>query len=153
MESGNRQPLGISALCGRLLTAVPVSPLDVVVRNPSFQGFLEFHLYLSQQIGVRSSKTSQCGFSQQAFSGTTGITKDLVSFLRVCWSAKQLCQCVDTTYLPAQPDGSLFYELPKGGWRPVLGLSTFPTDWDIAHRVQHDLCMHGKSRKNQLLYS
>ena len=40
-----------------------------------------------------------------------------------------------TTYLPAQPDGSLLYQLPKGGWRPVLGLSTFPTDWDIGHRV------------------
>ena len=32
-EVWNRQPLGISALCGRLLTAVPVSPLDVVVRT------------------------------------------------------------------------------------------------------------------------
>ena len=31
MRSGNRQPLGISALCGRLLTAIPVSPLDEVV--------------------------------------------------------------------------------------------------------------------------
>ena len=60
IRSRNRQTLGISVLCGRLLTANPVSPLDEVVRtlvsrNP------RIHLYLSQQIGVRSSKTSQCG--------------------------------------------------------------------------------------------
>ena len=60
MESGNRQPLGISALCGRLLTAIPVYPLDVVVRTLDSRIPL-VHLYLSQQIGVRSSKTSQCG--------------------------------------------------------------------------------------------
>ena len=57
--SGNRQPLGISAHCGRLLTAVPVSPLDVVVRT-LVSRIPRVHLYLSQQIGVRSSKTSQC---------------------------------------------------------------------------------------------
>ena len=60
MESGNRQPLGISALCGRLLTAVPVYPLDVVVRT-LVSRIPRVHLYLSQQIAVRSSKTSQCG--------------------------------------------------------------------------------------------
>ena len=60
MGSGNRQPLGISALCGRLLTAIPVSPLDVVVRT-LVSRIPRVHLYLSQQIGVRSSKTSQCG--------------------------------------------------------------------------------------------
>ena len=147
MESGNRQPLGISALCGRLLTAVPVYPLDVVVRT-LVSRIPRVHLYLSQQVARHLSVVQPTGLQwyhrdHQGF----GV------FLRVCWSAKQLCQCVDMTYLPAQPDGSLFYELPKGGWRPVLGLSTFPTDWDIAHRVQHDLCMHGKSRKNQLQYS
>ena len=51
---------GISTLCGRLLTAVPVSPLDVVVRI-LVSRIPRVHLYLSQQIGVRSSKTSQCG--------------------------------------------------------------------------------------------
>ena len=60
MESGNRQPLGISALCGRLLTAIPVCSLDVVVRT-LVSRIPRVHLYLSQQIGVRSSKTSQCG--------------------------------------------------------------------------------------------
>ena len=60
MGSGNRQPLGISALCGRLLTAIPVYPLDVVVRT-LVSRIPWVHLYLSQQIGVRSSKTSQCG--------------------------------------------------------------------------------------------
>ena len=60
MRSGNRQPLGISTLCGRLLTAIPVSPLDVVVRT-LVSRIPRVHLYLSQQIGVRSSKTSQCG--------------------------------------------------------------------------------------------
>ena len=47
-------------LCGRLLTAIPVSPLDVVVRT-LVSRIPRVHLYLSQQIGVRSSKTSQCG--------------------------------------------------------------------------------------------
>ena len=60
METGNRQPLGISALCGRLLTAIPVCPLVVVVRT-LVSRIPRVHLYLSQQIGVRSSKTSQCG--------------------------------------------------------------------------------------------
>ena len=60
MESGNRQPLGISALCGRLLTAIPVCPLHAVVRT-LVSRIPRVHLYLSQQIGVRSSKTSQCG--------------------------------------------------------------------------------------------
>ena len=46
--------------CGRLLTAVPVSPLGVVVRT-LVSRIPRVHLYLSQQIGVRSSKTSQCG--------------------------------------------------------------------------------------------
>ena len=59
-EVWERQPLGISALCGRLLTAIPVSPLDVVVRT-LVSRIPRVHLYLSQQIGVRSSKTSQCG--------------------------------------------------------------------------------------------
>ena len=58
--SGNRQPLGIFVLCGRLLTAIPVSPLVVVVRT-LVSRIPQVHLYLSQQIGVRSSKTSQCG--------------------------------------------------------------------------------------------
>ena len=60
MGSGNRQPLGISAPCGRLLTVIPVSALDVVVRT-LVSRIPRVHLYLSQQIGVRSSKTSQCG--------------------------------------------------------------------------------------------
>ena len=60
METGNRQPLGISALCGRLLIAIPVCPLVVVVRT-LVPRIPRVHLYLSQQIGVRSSKTSQCG--------------------------------------------------------------------------------------------
>ena len=46
--------------CGRLLTATPVSPLDEVVRI-LVSRIPRVHLYLSQQIGVRSSKTSQCG--------------------------------------------------------------------------------------------
>ena len=41
-------------------TVIPVSPLDVVVRT-LVSRILRVHLYLSQQIGVRSSKTSQCG--------------------------------------------------------------------------------------------
>ena len=57
---GTGNPLGISALCGRLFTAVPVYPLDVVVRT-LVSRIPRVHLYLSQQIGVRSSKTSQCG--------------------------------------------------------------------------------------------
>ena len=60
MESGNRQPLGISALCGRLLTVIPACPLDVVVRT-LVSRIPRVHLYLSQQIGVKSNKTSQCG--------------------------------------------------------------------------------------------
>ena len=60
MRSGNRQPLGISALCGRLLTAIQVSPLDEVVRT-LVSRIPWVHLYLSKHIGVRSSKTSQCG--------------------------------------------------------------------------------------------
>ena len=60
MRSGNRQPFGISALYGRLLTVIPVSPLDEVVRTLVSKIPL-VHLYLSKQIGVRSSKTSQCG--------------------------------------------------------------------------------------------
>ena len=59
-EVWNRQPLGISALCGRLLTATPVSPLDEVVRT-LVSRIPQVHLHLSQQIDVRSSKTSQCG--------------------------------------------------------------------------------------------
>ena len=53
-------PLGIFVLCGRLLTAIPVSRLVVVVRT-LVSRIPRVHLYLSQQIGVRSSKTSQCG--------------------------------------------------------------------------------------------
>ena len=60
MRSGNRQPLGISALSGRLLTAYPVSPPEEVVRT-LISRIPWVHPYLSQQIGVRSSKTSQCG--------------------------------------------------------------------------------------------
>ena len=152
MESGKRQPLGISALSGRLLTAVPVSPLDVVVRT-LVSRIPRVHLYLTQQIGVRSSKTSQCGSANRPSVVPQGSPRIWCLSKSLLVSKKMLCQCVHTTYLPAQPDGSLFYELPKGGWRPVLGLSTLPTDWDIAHRVQHDLCMHGKSRKNQFPYS
>ena len=50
----------MSALSGRLLTASPVSPLVEVIGtlNPRIP---RAHLYLSHQIGVRSSKTSQCG--------------------------------------------------------------------------------------------
>ena len=47
-------------LCTLSTTAVPVSPLDVVVRT-LVSRIPQVHLYLSQQIGVRSSKTSQCG--------------------------------------------------------------------------------------------
>ena len=43
-----------------MLTADPVSPLVVVVRT-LIPRIPRVHLYLSQQIGVRSSKTSQCG--------------------------------------------------------------------------------------------
>ena len=46
--------------CGRLLTVIPVSPLVEVVRT-LVSRIPRVHLYLSQQIGVRSSKTSQCG--------------------------------------------------------------------------------------------
>ena len=60
MKSGNRQPLGISALHGRLFTAVSVSPLEEAVRTLDSR-IPWVHLYLSQQIGVGSSKTSQCG--------------------------------------------------------------------------------------------
>ena len=60
MRSGKRQPWGISALSGRLLIAVPVSPLDEVARM-LVSRIPWFHLYLSKKIGVRSSKTSQCG--------------------------------------------------------------------------------------------
>ena len=78
MRSGNRQPLGISALCGRLLTAIPVSPLDEVVRTlvsriPQVQSSKSV---IADEVS-RSSKISTVWFSQQAFSGTTGITKDL----------------------------------------------------------------------------
>ena len=152
MWSGNRQPLGISALCGRLLTAIPVSPLDEMVRT-LVSRIPRVHLYLSQQIGVRSSKTSQCGSANRPSVVPQGspriwcLSKSLlVSYIAVSVCGLDLPPCT-------QPDGPLFYELPKGGWRPVLGLSTFPTDWDIAHRVQHDLCMHNKSRKNLLPYS
>ena len=151
MGSGNRQPLGISALCGRLLTVIPVSPLDVVVRT-LVSRIPQVHLYLSRQIGVRSSKTSQCGSANRPSVVPQGSPRIwcLSKSLLVSQIAVSVCR---HDYLPAQPNGSLFHEFPKGGWRPVLGLSTFPTDWDIAHRVQHDLCMHSKSRKNQLPYS
>ena len=152
MGSGNRQPLGISALCGRLLTAIPVSPLVVVVRT-LVSRIPPVHLYLSQQIGVRSSKTSQCGSANRPSVVPQGspriwcLSKSLlVSQIAVSVCRHDLPPCTTK-------NGSLFYEFPKGGWRPVLGLFTFPTDWDIAHRVQHDLCMHSKSRKNQLPYS
>ena len=86
MRSGNRQPLGISALCGRLLTAVPVSPLDEVVRT-LVSRIPQVHLYLSKQIGVRSSMTSQCG---QPI-GVKWYHRDHQGFgvfLKFCWSAK-----------------------------------------------------------------
>ena len=65
MRSRNRQPLGISALCGRLLMANMVSPLVEVIRT-LVSRIPQVHLYLSQQIGVRSSKTSQCGSANRS---------------------------------------------------------------------------------------
>ena len=133
MRSGKRQPLGISALCGRLLTATPAFPLDVVVRTPVSR-IPRVHLYLSQQIGVRSSKTSQCGSANRPSVVPQGSPR--IWCLSKSLLVSQIAMSVYRHDLPpAQPDGSLLYELPKGGWRPVLGLSTFPTDWDIAHRV------------------
>ena len=79
MRSGNRQPLGISALCGGLLTAIPVTPLDEVVRT-LVSRIPRIHLYLSQQIGVRSGKTSQCGSANRPSVVPQGSPKDLVSF-------------------------------------------------------------------------
>ena len=78
MWSGNRQPLGISALCGRLLTAIPVSSLDVVVRT-LVSRIPGVHLYLSQQRGVRSSKTSQCGSAIDIVSSQLYVCHILVS--------------------------------------------------------------------------
>ena len=152
MRSGKRQPLGISAHCGRLLIAIPVSLLDVVVRT-LVSRIPQVHLYLSQQIGVRSSKTSQCGSANRPSVVPQGSPRIWCLSKESAGQPNSCVSCVDTTYLPPQPNGSLLYEFPKGGWRPVLGFSTFPTDWDIAHRVQHDLCIHSKSRKNQLPYS
>ena len=151
MRSGNRQPLGISALCGRLLTAIPVSPLDVVVRT-LVSRIPRVHIYLSQQIGVRSSKTSQCGSANRPSVGPQGsprfwcLSKSLlISQIAVSVCRHDLPPCTTKWVTPLW--------VSKRWLRPVLGLSTFPTDWDIAHRVQHDLCMHSKSRKNQLPYS
>ena len=133
MRSGNRQPLGISALCGRLLTAIPVSPLDVVVRT-LVSRIPRVHLYLSQQIGVRSSKTSQCGSANRLSVVPQGSPRIwcLSKSLLVSQLAVSVCR---HDLPPCTTKWVTLYEFPKGGWRPVLGLSTFPTDWDIAHRV------------------
>ena len=136
MESGNRQPLDISALSGRLLTAnihcphtkywwepwnqgfepicplsphqvmvgtlesrirlYPLSPHQVMVGTLEYRlyplsphqvmvGTLEsrihrIHLYLSQQIGVRSSKTSQCGSANRPSVVPQGSPRVLVPF-------------------------------------------------------------------------
>ena len=61
MRSGNKQPLGISAHYGGLLTAVSVSPHFSKVVGTLNSRIHRSHNYLSQQVGVRSSKTSQCG--------------------------------------------------------------------------------------------
>ena len=118
MESGNRQPLDISALSGRLLTqkistvptpniggnpGIKVSHMSTVPTpsnggNPGIKdssmstvphqvmvGTLEsrirlIHLYLSQQIGVRSSKTSQCGSANRPSVVPQGSPRVLVPF-------------------------------------------------------------------------
>ena len=61
MRSGNKQPLGISALFSRLFRTYIQFPHSDKWWEPWNQGFIQIYLYLSQQIGVRSSKTSQCG--------------------------------------------------------------------------------------------
>ena len=80
MMSGNRQPLGISAL-GGLLTTEPVFPLGEVGTLTS--RILWFHLYLITQIGVRSSKTFQYGSARRPSVVAQGLPGFGV-FLRVC---------------------------------------------------------------------
>ena len=110
------------------------------------------HLYLSQQIDVRSSKTSQCGSANRPSVVPQGSPR--------IW-------CLSKSLLVSQIAVSVCrHDLPPctTKWITLLWVSKrwleaspwslyFPTDWDIAHRVQHDLCMHSKSRKNQLPYS
>ena len=87
MRSGNKQPLGISAHHGGLLTAVSVTPLNEVVGTPESQGFLGSHNYLSQQVGVRSSKTSQYGSVNRPSVVPHRAPRVLGVLLRVCCSA------------------------------------------------------------------
>ena len=97
MESGNRQPLDISALSGRLLTAnihcshtsnggnpgIRVSYMSTVPTpsnggNPGIKD--SSNSPLSQQIGVRSSKTSQCGSANRPSVVPQGSPRVLVPF-------------------------------------------------------------------------
>ena len=69
------------------------------------------HLYLSPQIGVRSSKTSQCGSANRP-SGVPQGSPRIWCLSKSLLVSYQLCQCVDMTYLPVLPNGSLLSELP-----------------------------------------
>ena len=58
---------------------IPVSPLDIVIRT-LVSRIPQIHLYLSMQIGVRSSKTSQCGSANRPSVVPQGSPRVLVSF-------------------------------------------------------------------------
>ena len=64
----------------RLLTAYIHCPHTKYWWEPWIQGFVRIHLYLSQQIGVRSSKTSQCGSANRPSVVPQGSPRVLVPF-------------------------------------------------------------------------
>ena len=72
MRTGNRQPLGISALSGQAAHSIyPMSPLVKVVGTLESR-IRRTHLYLSPQIGVRGSKTSQLQHISNVPTGKSG---------------------------------------------------------------------------------
>ena len=151
MRSGNRQPLGISALLDRLLTADPVSPLEEVVRI-LVSRIPWVHLYLSKQIGVRSSKTSQCGSANRPSVVPQGSPR--------IW-------CLSKSLLFSHTARSVYrHNLPPCTtrwvthvWTSMRRLEASPSSLlspltGILHTgSSNDLCMHSKSKKNQLPYS
>ena len=152
MRSGNRQPLGISALFGGLLTAGPVFPLDEVVRTLTSR-IPWFHLYLSKQIGVRSSKTSQCVSANRPSVVPQGSPRIwcLSKSLLVSQIAMSVCRH-DLPPCTTRWVTHCWASTRMAGGQPLVSLLS-PLTGTLHTGSSIDLCMHIKSRKNQLPYS